>query len=203
MKETEVEDPHAAEDLPQYIHINQNDFFMRRYSIEKIPLYDSAEDELTSNVGGQSEQSMAIILKVEEPSESTVLNIQPLNSIGINGLGIQKMKTEIESEDMRLYSQDTKQDLPQKNAMISRIRSNTAGGKSISTKRSKGGKEAQEEILDYEKRKYDATEALDSLYNEIWPAIEEHEKDTQDSVSTTVVAEKWIQASCLKLQGRV
>ncbi|RHN81637.1 hypothetical protein MtrunA17_Chr1g0201321 [Medicago truncatula] len=83
---------------------------------------------------------MAIILKVEEPSESTVLNIQPLNSIGINGLGIQKMKTEIESEDMRLYSQDTKQDLPQKNAMISRIRSNTAGGKSISTKRSKGGK---------------------------------------------------------------
>lgn len=191
-----------------------------RYSIEKIPLYDSAEDELTSNVGGQSEQSMAIILKAEEPSESTVLNIQPLNSIGINGLGIQKMKTEIESEDMRLYSQDTKQDLPQKNA-ISRIRSNTAGGKSISTKRSKGGKlknriqkkidakyaagllaskEAQEEILDYEKRKDDATEALDSLYNEIRPAIEEHEKDTQDSVSTTV-AEKWIQASCLKLKA--
>ncbi|RHN81666.1 putative histone-lysine N-methyltransferase chromatin remodeling SET family [Medicago truncatula] len=192
-----------------------------RYSIEKIPLYDSAEDELTSNVGGQSEQSMAIILKVEEPSESTVLNIQPLNSIGINGLGIQKMKTEIESEDMRLYSQDTKQDLPQKNAMISRIRSNTAGGKSISTKRSKGAKlknriqkkidakyaagllaskEAQEEILDYEKRKDDAREALDSLYNEIRPAIEEHEKDTQDSVSTTV-AEKWIQASCLKLKA--
>ncbi|RHN81636.1 putative histone-lysine N-methyltransferase chromatin remodeling SET family [Medicago truncatula] len=192
-----------------------------RYSIEKIPLYDSAEDELTSNVGGQSEQSMAIILKAEEPSESTVLNVQPLNSIGINGLGIQKMKTEIESEDTKLYSQDTKQDLAQKNAMISRIRSNTAGGNSISTKRSKGGKlknriqkkidakyaagllaskEAQEEILDYEKRKDDSTEALDALYNEIRPAIEEHERDTQDSVSTTV-AEKWIQASCLKLKA--
>jgi hypothetical protein len=51
-----------------------------------------------------------------------------------------------------------------------------------------------------QKRKDDATEALDSLYNEIRPAIEEHEKDTQDSVSTTV-AEKWIQASCLKLKA--
>ncbi|KAK2443124.1 SET domain group [Trifolium repens] len=51
-----------------------------------------------------------------------------------------------------------------------------------------------------QKRKDDATDALDSLYNEIRPAIEEHERDTQDSVSTTV-AEKWIQACCLKLKA--
>lgn len=51
-----------------------------------------------------------------------------------------------------------------------------------------------------QKRKDEATEALDSLYNEIRPAIEEHERDTQDSVSTTV-AEKWIQACCLKLKA--
>lgn len=50
-----------------------------------------------------------------------------------------------------------------------------------------------------QKRKDDATAALDSLYNEIRPAIEEHERDNQDSVSTTV-AEKWIQACCLKLK---
>ncbi|PNY13312.1 histone-lysine N-methyltransferase ASHH1-like protein, partial [Trifolium pratense] len=198
-----------------------------RYSIEKIPLYDSAEDELTSNVDGQSEQSMAIVLKSEELSDSTVLDIQPLNSsIEIKDLGIGKMKTEIVSEDMKLYSQDTEQDLSQKNAMISRIRSNTAGRNyrigPRSAKRSKAGgrfkkriqkkidakyaasllasKVAQEEILDYEKRKDDATDALDSLYNEIRPAIEEHERDTQDSVSTTV-AEKWIQACCLKLKA--
>ncbi|WJX33641.1 Histone-lysine N-methyltransferase ashh1 [Trifolium repens] len=51
-----------------------------------------------------------------------------------------------------------------------------------------------------QKRKDDATDALDSLYNEIRPAIEEHERDTQDTVSTTV-AEKWIQACCLKLKA--
>ena len=48
--------------------------------------------------------------------------------------------------------------------------------------------------------KNEATGALDSLYNEIRPAIEEHERDTQDSVSTSV-AEKWIEASCLKLKS--
>ncbi|XP_058758536.1 histone-lysine N-methyltransferase ASHH1-like isoform X1 [Vicia villosa] len=210
-----------------------------RYSIEKIPLYDSAEDEPMSNADGQSEQSMDIIVKVEELSESTAFNVQPVDSVEIKDLGdsveikdlsIQKIKTEIVSEDMKLYSQDTEHNLPQKNAMISRIRSNTAGRnyrigpRSISSKRSKaqnGGKfknriqkkidakyaagllaskEAQDEILDYEKRKDEATEALDSLYNEIRPAIEEHERDTQDSVSTTV-AEKWIQACCLKLKA--
>lgn len=38
------------------------------------------------------------------------------------------------------------------------------------------------------------------MYNEIRPAIEEHERDSQDSVATSV-AEKWIEASCLKLKA--
>lgn len=42
--------------------------------------------------------------------------------------------------------------------------------------------------------------ALNSLYNEIRPAIEEHERDSQDSVPTSV-AEKWIGASCLKMKS--
>ena len=41
---------------------------------------------------------------------------------------------------------------------------------------------------------------LDTVYDEIRPAIEEHERDTQDSVSTAV-AEKWIEASCVKLKA--
>lgn len=45
----------------------------------------------------------------------------------------------------------------------------------------------------------DATTQLSSLYNEIRPAIEEHERDNQDNVATSV-AEKWIDASCLKLK---
>lgn len=44
------------------------------------------------------------------------------------------------------------------------------------------------------------TAELDSLYNEIRPAIEEYERDSQDSVATSV-AEKWIEASCLKLKA--
>lgn len=46
----------------------------------------------------------------------------------------------------------------------------------------------------------EANSQLDYLYNEIRPAIEEHERDSQDSVATSV-AEKWIEASCTKLKA--
>lgn len=45
-----------------------------------------------------------------------------------------------------------------------------------------------------------ATAQLDSLYNEIRPAIEEYERDSQDSVATSI-AEKWVEASCLKMKA--
>lgn len=201
-----------------------------RYSVEKIPVYDSAEDELESNVNGRTEHSLDVTVKAEQLSESTAFHVQPLDSVQMKGLDVKKIKTDVEGEDMNLYSNGTEQTLSQKNAMISRIRDNAAGRnyrlgpRSMSTKRSRaynGGrfknliekkvdakfaagllasKEAQGEILNCEKRKDDATSALDSLYDEIRPAIEEHERDSQDSVSTTV-AEKWIQACCLKLKA--
>ncbi|XP_027365071.1 histone-lysine N-methyltransferase ASHH1 [Abrus precatorius] len=200
-----------------------------RYSVEKIPIYDSAEDEPLSNVNGQTEHSLDVILKAEQLPEPTAFHVQQLDLVQMKGLDVKKIKTDVD-EDMNLYSQDTEQALSQKNAMISRVRSNTEGRnyrigpRSISTKRAKAcnagrfknliqkkidakfaagllaSKEAQEEILNNEKRKDDATAALDSLYDEIRPAIEEHERDSQDSVSTTV-AEKWIQACCLKLKA--
>lgn len=143
-------------------------------------MYDSAEDELGSNFNGGTEHSMDIILKDEQLSESTTFNVQPLDSVQMKGLDDKKIKTDLASEDMKLYSQDAEQALSQKNAMISRIRSNTAGRnyrigpRSMPNKRSKaynGGrfknliqnkidakfaagllasKEAQEEILDHE-----------------------------------------------------
>ncbi|KAL9317682.1 hypothetical protein ACSQ67_014199 [Phaseolus vulgaris] len=201
-----------------------------RYSVEKIPVYDSAEDEPVSNVNGRTESPLDVMLKDEQLSESTGFNVQSLDSVQMKGLDVKKIKTEVTDEDMHLYNHDTEQTLSQKNAMISRIRSNAAGRnyhigpRSMSTKRSRaynGGrfknlvekkidakfaagllasKEAQEEILNCEKRKDDATSTLDSLYDEIRPAIEEHERDSQDSVSTTV-AEKWIQVCCLKLKA--
>lgn len=152
-----------------------------RYSVEKIPVYDSAEDEPMSNVDGRTEHSLDVMLKAEQLSESNAFLVQPLDSVQMKGLDVKKIKTDVSDDDMNLYSQDTAvQTLSQKNAMISRIRSNTAGRnytiepRSISTKRSRaynGGrvknlvekkidakfaagllasKEAQEEILNCE-----------------------------------------------------
>lgn len=123
---------------------------------------------------------MDMILKTEHLSEDAAFNVQSLDSAQMKGLDVKTIKSEVVSEDMKLYSQDTEQDFSQKNSMISRIRGNTAGRNyrigrgSMSTKRSKaynGGrlknltqkkidakfaagllesKEAQEEILKYE-----------------------------------------------------
>lgn len=48
--------------------------------------------------------------------------------------------------------------------------------------------------------KTEASSGLSSLYDEIRPAIEEHERDSQDSVPTSV-AEKWIGANCSKMKA--
>lgn len=50
-----------------------------------------------------------------------------------------------------------------------------------------------------QEKKNEAASQLASLYDEIRPAIEEHERDSQDSVATSV-AEKWIEASCMKMK---
>ncbi|XVE55121.1 hypothetical protein DITRI_Ditri03aG0135300 [Diplodiscus trichospermus] len=207
-----------------------------RYSVEKIPLYDSAEDEPAkkllkaansnseNNVNITSEQSIAVDVSVksEHQLDCTV------DTVPVEGVIVNTVKTE-STEDMNFYSQDAQQAFSQKNAMISRIRSNSAcrnyhirsgpmpkkksqhfsNGKSkhLSKKqidlkhlaRLLASKEAEEEVFRYEELKNEAASRLASLYDEIRPAIEEHERDNQDSVSTSV-AEKWIEASCSKLK---
>uniref|UniRef100_A0A0E0KQQ1 Ubiquitinyl hydrolase 1 n=1 Tax=Oryza punctata TaxID=4537 RepID=A0A0E0KQQ1_ORYPU len=59
---------------------------------------------------------------------------------------------------------------------------------------------AREEILYCEEMKNQAAAQIDGLYDEIRPAIEEHERDSQDSVATSL-AEKWIEASCCKYKA--
>ncbi|KAG6422868.1 hypothetical protein SASPL_113250 [Salvia splendens] len=79
-------------------------------------------------------------------------------------------------------------------------KSKTSGKKYVSSKPVAelfASKQAQEEIRRYEELKNKAVSELNLLYDEIRPAIEEHERDSQDSVSTSV-AEKWIQATCSK-----
>jgi type IV secretory pathway VirB4 component len=41
---------------------------------------------------------------------------------------------------------------------------------------------------------------IDVLFDEIRPTVEEHKRDSQDSVSTSL-AEKWIEASCRKYKA--
>lgn len=60
--------------------------------------------------------------------------------------------------------------------------------------------EAREEILYCEEVKKQAAAEIDALYDEIRPAIEEHERDSQDNVSTSL-AEQWIEASCSKYKA--
>ena len=52
----------------------------------------------------------------------------------------------------------------------------------------------------FQEVKNQAASEIDSLYDEIRPAIEEHERESQDSVSTSL-AEKWIEASCCKYKA--
>ncbi|TVU14514.1 hypothetical protein EJB05_37988 [Eragrostis curvula] len=59
---------------------------------------------------------------------------------------------------------------------------------------------AREEILYCEEMKNRAASEIAALYDEIRPAVEEHERDSQDSVSTSL-AEKWIEASCCKYKA--
>ncbi|XP_038989167.1 histone-lysine N-methyltransferase ASHH1 isoform X1 [Phoenix dactylifera] len=153
------------------------------------------------------------------------ISVEPLSSIPME---IDEAKSETREDD-NMYSQNAHQSFMRKSAMISRIRSNSAcrnyhiesgplsktlphysGGKSKSHARKEvnarligehlASAEAREEIYAFEETTKQAASRLDSLYDEIRPAIEEHERDTQDSVSTSF-AEKWIEASCCKLKA--
>ncbi|CAN8234357.1 unnamed protein product [Cochlearia groenlandica] len=200
-----------------------------RYSVDKIPVYDSAEDELTSepskNIELNTNEEKDVL--IENHLESTSLVLKQTETTPMEeDVVVETVKTE-EAEDMKPDSQDSsQQDLSQKAVVISRVRSNIykakpeplpkKRGRPLSSGKTKNvaqkhvdianvvhllaTKEAQDEILKSEEVKKEATARLSSLYDEIRPAIEEHERDSQDSVATSV-AEKWIQASCYKLKA--
>lgn len=158
-----------------------------RYSVEKIPLYDSAEDEPSSRlldpvVSNPEYNVDGMIMDVNVGSEHQLLStsfvVQSLESVPMEGVIVNELKAEV--NESKLYSQDTQRAFSQKNAMISRIQSNTAcrnyqiGAGSIPKKKPKqysngklkhlaqkqvelkattlllSSKEAQEEVLRYE-----------------------------------------------------
>ncbi|KAL3619925.1 hypothetical protein CASFOL_034837 [Castilleja foliolosa] len=205
-----------------------------RYAVENIPLYDSAEDEPflgpgctmipvkhepIANYPGVTENNVG--------SEVIEIKVESNYSVSVQDVSGKSVVTETNRET-EFSLEDRRQLFSQPNAMISRIRSNSAcrnyniGPDASSKKRSQqnmkpktkpfvkkkkvsfkpvvelfASKKAREEITRYEELKNKASSVLNSLYDEIRPEIEEHERDSQDSVPTSV-AEKWIQATCSK-----
>lgn len=126
---------------------------------------------------------------------STALVVQSLDSVPMEGV-VMGVKTEV-SEERKLYSQENQPPFSRKNAMISRIRSNTAcrnyhiGSGSMPNKRSKqysngkvkhgaqkqvdaksfasllASREAQEEILKYEVFIFSFFKLICSIYRSV------------------------------------
>lgn len=113
--------------------------FGNRYSVEKIPLYDSAEDEPFTKLlktidsskpeidaNGKNDSTVALIVNVKsEPLLESTSVVQPPESVLMEGVAVNIAPKTEESEEMKLYPQGTQQAFSQKNAMISRIRSNS------------------------------------------------------------------------------
>ncbi|KAK3018019.1 hypothetical protein RJ639_004739, partial [Escallonia herrerae] len=158
---------------------------------------------------------------------ASALNVEPLYSVPVEGTAVNTGKSELcgatksFSEDTQKAFQQTNpiisgiqrdsaaqsfnfssaSDSKKRSAQhIPKRRSKQNGRKQFDAKHVAklfASKEAQEEVIKYEELRKEATSKLDSLYDEIRPAIEEHERDSQDSVPTSV-AEKWIEATCSK-----
>ncbi|CAA6663792.1 unnamed protein product [Spirodela intermedia] len=142
------------------------------YSVDNIPLYDSGEDDPSLKL--PKPPAPATGTAAEDGVSGSLTSpmvIEPLNSV-------------------RIGSGDGEA---------------AAAGSRRCTRRRPTTKKDDDEgaaclLFALQEAKEEAAAALEALYDEIRPAIEEHERDTQDSVSTSV-AEKWIEASCRKLKA--
>ncbi|KAK4483397.1 hypothetical protein RD792_010583 [Penstemon davidsonii] len=205
-----------------------------RYTVENIPLYDSAEDEpfpstheTVTNYSGVLESKKGSEIKFEADT-----GMESHYSFGTQDVAGKSEENETNKET-EFSLEQKRQAFSQANAMISRIRSNSAcrnynigpgpsskprksqhipkqrgrpsGRKYVSSKpvaQLFASKEVQEEITKYEELKNKATSDLNLLYDEIRPAIEEHEQDSQNNVPTSI-AEKWIEATCSKWKAEL
>ncbi|PKA57371.1 Histone-lysine N-methyltransferase ASHH1 [Apostasia shenzhenica] len=185
------------------------------------------KETVQSNVGTTAEtETVESVRSTYDPdclmfSQALPINVAPLSSVP---MAIDYGNHEPQKHNS-LHQHDAQQNFVQ-TTMLSRIRSNSvcrnyhiqssplsrisphySNGKSkIHVARQANvklicerlsSKTACDELISIEELKNNSTSQLDSLYDEIRPAIEEHERDTQDSVSTSV-AEKWIKAFCNK-----
>ncbi|CAM8942728.1 unnamed protein product [Rhodiola kirilowii] len=210
-----------------------------RYAVEKIPLYDSAEDEpshkhfkhtesteqdeTTNASNGQSGFDMSLD-NAALPSSGTLvaMSIEPVSVAMPNTETNQEMESESKDTLQVSFTQNSAT-LPGRpssdatgNIQNKQVSNLGKSSKPLASKKVKmlvekqvdpklviqmiTSKEAQQEVLMCEDIKLDAASELDSLYAEIRPVIEAHERETQESLPTSL-AEKWIEASCAKYKA--
>uniref|UniRef100_A0ACD5UYC0 Uncharacterized protein n=1 Tax=Avena sativa TaxID=4498 RepID=A0ACD5UYC0_AVESA len=220
-----------------------------RFSVENIPLYDSADDEPTSiprdillaeDQPMTQESNSGTVQNTENPeiassneftpmtvepliaNELTPMTVEPLRAIpagdfsenGSTEYGAQYADDTLQNSTHKIAKLEN-QSSPQNNnrhteLVLMRPKPKFRGGKAKRGLRKQlnvadicdrlASAAAREEILYCEEVKKQAGAEIDVLYDEIRPAIEEHERDSQDNVSTSL-AEQWIEASCSKYKA--
>uniref|UniRef100_A0A7N0V2U0 Histone-lysine N-methyltransferase ASHH1 n=1 Tax=Kalanchoe fedtschenkoi TaxID=63787 RepID=A0A7N0V2U0_KALFE len=204
-----------------------------RYAVEKVPLYDSAEDEpslkLLKYTNSTARDETANVTNEQSDMELST-GTTPLSGSGtfvaksMDSVPEALSKSEtiqemgLEAKDILHISMLSRRPCFDATGNVQHTPGGTSmnGSKPLGCRKVKipaekqvdpklviqmlSSKEAQQEVLMYEDIKLDAASELDSLYNEIRPVIEAHERQTQENLPTSL-AEKWIEASCAKYKA--
>lgn len=191
-----------------------------RYRVDEFPLYDSAEDEPADKLNKITDST------IQEASLTAKSEYVGLNNngfgykykTGFSGLVGGNVKCEVEGKKEGGEHAMVVSGITNNNAFgdfnngvgtkraakrIPNRKQKLPGRKQVNGKRVAqlfASKRVQDELVKCEEERNEANAKLDSVYDEIRPAIEERERDSLDSLPTNV-AEKWIEASCTKLKA--
>ncbi|XP_078441312.1 SET domain group 26 isoform X2 [Wolffia australiana] len=155
-----------------------------RYSVDNIPLYDSGEEDASLKLAMVRETPIDVEPLDSMPEEAELLDSSSTATV----LSVQGQSGSRKPHVPR-RSANTKMKATVRRPVNVKLLADSLASASASA-----------ELLASEAVRAEAAAALDAVYDEIRPAIEEHERDTQDSVPTSV-AQKWIAASCRKLKA--
>ncbi|KAK1415043.1 hypothetical protein QVD17_30812 [Tagetes erecta] len=189
-----------------------------RYRVDEFPLYDSAEDEPLEKVKVTNSN-------IQETLETVKSEISGLNnndfgykytsfsgSVGARAIGNVNSEATGGQTAIIVSGPRTNGDFnnglgtgsaKQAAKRVPNRKQKLSGRKQVNGKSVAqlfASKKVQDELVKCEEERRLATTKLDSVYDELRPAIEQHERDSLDSLPT-IVAEKWIEASCSKLKA--
>lgn len=196
-----------------------------RYTVDEFPLYDSAEDEPSEDKLNKISNSAIKETSITVKTEYSRLN----NGFGYNnhktsfsglvhGGHVGNVKCEVEGKKHVMVVSAPKSNNgfgdfnhgsgPGSAKRVAKRSSpnrklKLSGRKPVNGKRVAqlfASKKVQDDLVKCEEVRNEASAKLDSVYDEIRPAIEERERDSLDSLPTNV-AEKWIEASCSKYKA--